>query len=328
MSKVTKKAHIPAEWAEQKALWTCWPSRADLWPGELLHTTREEVAQLVHTAATGQKVRVLAMGEDAMNTARSAIGNVAEILPGQFGDIWLRDTGPIFNADGQALRFKVNGWGERFDFPLDETVGDEVANAAGAPMVYHDFILEGGSLDHNGEGALLTTRQCLLNKNRNGWTEEEAERALKDAFGAHTVFWLDEGLMNDHTDGHVDNLARFVGADTVLTQRAAGPHDPNADLYEKTIADLKVMGLNVVTLPSPGLVTSKKGDVIPASHMNFIITNATVIVPIYGAPSTDEALGIIAGLFPSRAVVGLSAASILTGGGSFHCITQQEPKRK
>lgn len=131
--------------------------------------------------------------------------------------------------------------------------------------------------------------------------------------------------MNDHTDGHIDNLARFVAPNTVLTQHAFGTHDPNADLYEKTIADLKVMGVEVITIPSPGLVNDESGAIIPASHMNFIITNATVIVPTYGTASADEAVAEITRLFPTRSVIGVSSIATLSGGGSFHCITQQEP---
>jgi agmatine deiminase len=317
---------IPAEWAPQDALWTAWPSHGDLWL-ENLEPARAEITQMIKAASKGQKIKVLAMGDDAVASAKAALGDTAEIVPAKFGDIWVRDTGPIFTASGLALRFKTNGWGGKYDLEFDDTVGDEIANAANANIIHHAFTLEGGALEHNGEGVILTTRQCVLNKNRNHWSEAEAEAALKSAFGAHTVLWLDDGLMNDHTDGHIDNLARFIGPNTVLTQHASGPHDPNADLFEKTIADLKVMGLEVVTIPSPGIVTNEEGDITPASHMNFIITNAAVIVPTYGTDSANEAVTAIAKLFPTRTVIGVSSVSTLSGGGSFHCITQQEPQK-
>jgi agmatine deiminase len=317
---------IPAEWAPQSVLWTAWPSHADLWL-ENLEPARGEIAQMIKAAAKGQKIKVLAMGDEGVSSAKKMLGNAAEVVPAKFGDIWVRDTGPIFTAAGLALRFKTNGWGGKYDLEFDDTVGDELANAANANIIHHDFILEGGALEHNGESAILTTRQCVLNENRNDWSEAEAEKALKSAFGASKIYWLDDGLMNDHTDGHIDNLARFIGPNTVLTQHAAGPSDPNADLFEKTQADLKVMGFEVKTIPSPGLVTNEDGDIIPASHMNFIITNATVIVPTYGTDTADEAVVAIAKLFPTRSVIGVSSIATLSGGGSFHCITQQEPQK-
>lgn len=318
-------AQIPAEWAPQAVLWTCWPSLPELWLGPLLAGARAEIAQMVRAAAEGQPVKVFAYGDEAMASARSMLGDTAEVIPARFGDIWLRDTGPILNGAGQGLRFQTNGWGGKYIYEFDDEIGDTMAGQIGCDILRHDFVLEGGAVEHNGEGVILTTRQCLLNKNRNGWGEAEAEALLKFAFGASRICWLDDGMLNDHTDGHIDNLARFVGANTVLTQHAYGPHDPNADLFAKTIADLKLMGFEVITVPSPGLVTDEDGSITPASHMNFIITNAAVIVPTYDTPSAEEALAGIAKLFPTRKIVGVSAKATLTGGGSFHCITQQEP---
>lgn len=248
-----------------------------------------------------------------------------EIIPARFGDIWLRDTGPIFTKDGTALRFQTNGWGGEFVYEFDDEVGDTVAKYAQTPIKRHDFVLEGGALDHNGAGAILTTRQCLLNPNRNGWDEAQATAILKQTFSVHTVYWLDDGLLNDHTDGHIDNLARFVDEKTVLCQTAFGSDDPNTALYEKTARDLKAMGLNVIQIPSPGLVRDETGWIQPASHMNFIITNGVVVVPVYGTDSADRAVSAIAELFPTRKVIGVPSRAVLTGGGSFHCITQQEP---
>ena len=279
----------------------------------------------------GDKMRVLAHGREAEATAKLALGQNAEIIPGAFGDIWFRDTGPIFTADGKALGFKFNGWGGKYQLPHDDEVGARVALLAGAGFKQHDFILEGGAIEMDGEGTLLTTRQCLLNPNRNShWTEEGAEVALKKALGVTKILWLDEGLENDHTDGHIDNLARFVAPGKVVCQAPFGREDPNFEVLEEIAMSLAAMTdaagrkLEVIRIPSPGVVVDEDDDPIPASHMNFLIGNSTVVVPIYSG-SGDDAVNALAPLFPGRKVVGLSSHAILTGGGSFHCITQQEP---
>jgi agmatine deiminase len=332
---------VPAEWAPHRALYTCWPSAADLW-GEDLAPARGEVAAMVRALAArgpdgrrGDRVVVIANGAEALETARSALGGGASVIAAPFGDIWLRDTGPIFAREGGkavALRFGFNGWGGKYDLPGDDTVGDAVAAHAGAEIRRLPFILEGGAVDHDGEGTVLTTRQCLLNPNRNpGWTQGAAEAALREGLGARRVLWLDAGLLNDHTDGHVDNIARFVAPGRVLCQSPHGPDDPNAEVLDAIADSLAGMEdaagrrLEVIRAPSPGLIAGEDGAPIPASHMNFVIGDAAVVMPHYGATSTDEALRVLAGLFPDRRIVGLRASAILTGGGSFHCITQQEP---
>jgi agmatine deiminase len=324
---------IPAEWTPHKAIWTAWPSAADLW-GEDLEPARAEVAAMIRALADGgrgDRMRVLAHGREAEATAKLALGKNAEIIPGAFGDIWFRDIGPIFARDGRAHGFRFNGWGGKYQLPHDEEVGARVALLAGAEFKLHDFILEGGAVEMDGEGTLLTTRQCVLNPNRNPhWTEAAAEAELKRALGVAKVLWLDEGLANDHTDGHIDNLARFVAPGRVVCQAPFGRDDPNGDVLEEIALSLAAMKdaqgrkLDVIRIPSPGIVVDEDGDAVPASHMNFIIGNTTVVVPIYSG-SGDDAVNALAPLFPGRKVVGLSSHAILTGGGSFHCITQQEP---
>lgn len=317
--------HVPAEWEAQAVLWTAWPSHGDLWL-EDLEPAREEIAAMVNAVAASQAVKVLAMGDEAVASAKAMLTGQVEVFPAKFGDIWLRDTGPIFNASGTALRFKNNGWGGKYALPHDDTVGNELAALAGAEIRAHDFILEGGAVEHNGAGVILTTRQCVLNENRNpGWDEAKAEAALKEAFGATRICWMDEGMMNDHTDGHIDNIARFVGENHVVCQSAFGEDDPNAAVFEKIAADLKAFGFEVTQIPSPGKFTNEDGYVVPASHMNFIIANDVVVVPTYGTDSSDAAVQALAELFPTRKVIGASSEAVLTGGGSFHCITQQEP---
>ena len=323
---------IPAEWAPHKAIWTAWPSAAELW-GEDLEPARLEIAGMIRALADGgqgDRMRVLACGREAEASAKLALRHSAEIIPGAFGDIWLRDTGPIFSLDAAAA-FRFNGWGGKYQLPHDAEVADQIAHAAGVALTRHDFILEGGAVEMDGEGTLLTTRQCLLNPNRNAdWDEAKAEAALKRALGVEKVLWLDEGLANDHTDGHIDNLARFVAPGRVVCQQAYGDNDPNAEVLDEIALSLAAMKdargrkLDVIRMPSPGLVADEDGDAVPASHMNFLIGNSTIVVPIY-SDSGDDAVNALTPLFSGRKIIGLSSHAILTGGGSFHCITQQEP---
>ncbi len=215
---------VPPEWAPQKAIWTAWPADLEQWDGDL-EAPRRDVAALVRALAGSNKVKVLVNGGEAEASARAALGADAELVRASYGDIWLRDTGPIFateNSRPLALCFKTNGWGGRFDLPDDATVGRDIAKLAGTPVTQFDFVLEGGAIEQDGEGTILTTRQTLLNANRNGWTEQQAEAALRDAFGATKIIWIDEGLKNDHTDGHIDNLARFVAPGRVVCQSPSG----------------------------------------------------------------------------------------------------------
>lgn len=327
----TQRIVMPPEWARQDALWTAWPSHDDddRWPGEMLERARSEVAQMVRHIAQGQQVNVLACGENSVRNARDKLGDDALVIPAQFGDIWLRDTGPVFAfAEEQltGLRFKTNGWGGKYVYEFDDVVGDMIAEKAGAVIRRHDFVLEGGSIEHDGAGIILTTRECILNPNRNpGWTQDDAEEHLKNAFGARRVIWLDDGMMNDHTDGHIDNIARFIAPGHVVCQGPYGADDPNAQTFKNIYRALKESGLEVTQIPSPGRYVDRDGEIVPASHMNFIIANNVVVVPVYDTPSQDEALAILQGMFPHRHVVGSSSKTILTGGGSFHCITQQQP---
>jgi len=284
---------------------------------------------MVKALTPGDVVRVLARGNEAVASATLALGQQAEIIPAEFGDIWLRDTGPIFAATAGgliALRFANNGWGGKYVLPGDDSVGDVVAQAAGVPIARFDFVLEGGALEHNGAGTILTTRQCLLNANRNtGWSQAHAEALLADALQCRRVLWLEQGLLNDHTDGHVDNLARFVAPDTVVCQSASGDDDPNASLYDSIAEQLRAMDLSVQRIPSPGKICNTDGEVMPASHMNFIIGNEVVVVPTYNEQYGAGAVSALQKLFKGRKVVAVASNHLLTGGGSFHCITQQEP---
>ncbi|HEY3799371.1 MAG TPA: agmatine deiminase family protein [Caulobacteraceae bacterium] len=329
-------AAVPAEFSPHRAMWLGFPSHAELWLDDLA-AAQAEAAALARALAGpgGEHVRLLVCGADAEAAAKALLGEVAgiEITPGRFGDIWLRDTGPIFGAPGAAAGgFRFNGWGGKYVLEGDETVAAQLAAHAGAALTSHDFVLEGGALDHDGEGTVLTTRECLLNPNRNrGWTQAVAEAALAEALGAKKVIWLERGLLNDHTDGHVDNLARFIAPGVVAIPIAFGAEDPHAQVFDDAAralagaTDAAGRPIRVVRIPAPGRVPGEDGTWAPASHMNFIIANRAVIYPTYNAAPAAMARKAFEALFPGRAAIGLPSTALLTGGGSFHCISQQEP---
>jgi agmatine deiminase len=319
----------PPEWAPHEWVWIGFPSHEDLWLEDLT-PAREEVAafaRAVWAEGRGEAVRLVAADPASARAAR-ALAPFATIVEAPFGDIWLRDTGPIVVRDGArraARSFRFNGWGGKYELEGDDRIGLRLAETAGLDAVRCDWILEGGAIDVDGTGLAATTEQCLLNCNRNpGLSKPEIEARLRDDLGLERILWLGEGLRNDHTDGHVDNLARFVGEGRIAIPRPAGDDDPNIAAWRDAAVRAKDFGLDVVPLPSPGRLM-RDGGVVAASYMNFYIGNAAVVVPLYGAANDDTAVAAIGALFPDRKAVGLRADHVLTGGGSFHCISQQVP---
>ena len=318
----------PPEWAPHEAVWIGFPSDPELWLADLKAAEQEVAAfaEAAHSGGRGEKVWLVAAHDGAAESARM-LCPFADVIVEPFGDIWLRDTGPVVGGSGSARRaqgFGFNGWGGKYDLEGDQDIGERLSRRAGLPFAKADWVLEGGAIDHDGLGTVITTEQCLLNPNRNTLTREEVEERLRHDLGFERVVWLGSGLMNDHTDGHVDNLARFVAPGRVAIPNAAHD-DPNEAVYRDAARRLADAGLNIVSLPSPGRIIEEDGDVIPASYMNFYIGNATVVVPLYGAPNDKAAIEGVQPLFPDHTVVGLRADHILTGGGSFHCISQQVP---
>ncbi len=323
------KVRLPAEWAPQEWLWIGFPHDPDEW-GDALGQAQEEIAGFANAVAeSGQEVRLLV--RDAANEARAKalVSGGVTLERRSFGDVWLRDTGPIVvETAGKraAVRPGFNGWGGKYPMAGDETIGAELAGDAGLPLARPDWVLEGGAIDTDGEGTVLTTEQCLLNPNRNPMlTREEIEARLTSDLGLARVVWLGDGLLNDHTDGHVDNLARFVAPGTVALAEPAGASDPNAQIYADAKARLEQAGLTVAPIPSPGLVT--RGDwVEPASYANFLIANSIVAVPTFGVPQDAAAVAAIDSLFPTRTAIGLPMLGVLAGGGGFHCASMQMPR--
>lgn len=319
---------LPAEWEPQEWLWIGFPHEPDEW-GEAFAPAQEEIAGFANAVAeSGQAVRLLV--RDAANEARARalVSGAVTLERRAYGDIWLRDTGPIvLHRDGERIGVRpgFNGWGRKYEMPGDETIGAELARDAGIPLQRPDWVLEGGAIDTNGAGTVLTTQQCLLNRNRNpGLTRDDIEARLASDLGLTSVVWLGDGLLNDHTDGHVDNLARFVAPDTVALAEPSGEDDPNAEVYADAKARLEAAGLTVAPIPSPGLVT--RGTFVePASYANFAICHSIVAVPTFGVPQDAEAVAAIDALFPSRTAVGLPMRAVLAGGGGFHCASTQMP---
>ena len=317
------------EWAPHEAVWIGFPSDPDLWLSDLKEAEREVAAfaGAVHANGKGEQVWLVAAHEDAAAKARE-LAPFAKVIVEKFGDIWLRDSGPLVIGSGQRRRaqgFRFNGWGGKYDLDGDQDIGERIAKDAGLPYSQSDWVLEGGAIDHDGSGTVITTEQCLLNPNRNrSPTHEDIEGRLERDLALERVVWLGEGLLNDHTDGHVDNLARFVAPGRVAIPTSA-KDDPNDSVYRDAARRLKAAKLDVVTLPSPGRIENEEGDIIPASYMNFYIGNVAIVVPQYGAPNDRPAVEVVQALFPDRVAIGLRADHILTGGGSFHCISQQVP---
>ena len=309
-------------------MWIGFPHDDDEWPGYLERAQEQSAAFANIAAESGQEVRLLV--RDAANeaAARALISGSVKLERRTFGDIWLRDTGPLILSNGTeriAARFGFNGWGGKYLIAGDQTIGAELAASAGLTTTTADWILEGGAIDGDGTGTCITTEQCLLNANRNPeLTRTDIEKRLCSDLGFERVVWLGQGLINDHTDGHVDNLARFISAGTVVVPSATGRDDPNAAIYVDARDRLQAAGLSVVEIPSPGLI-ERDGAIEPASYVNFAITSNVVVVPTFGSVHDKDGVATIAKLFPDRDTIGLPADAVLAGGGGFHCASQQMP---
>jgi len=321
---------MPAEWAPHERVWIGFPSSAEYW-GEPLACAQQQMASFanaVHASGHGEQVHLIAGNPQAAAKAADMVDAGIYIETRAIGDIWLRDTGCIIVKDGNrriARNFGFNGWGNRFDYPGDTTIGAELALATGLEITQCDWVLEGGSIDVDGDGLAATTTDCLLNPNRNPVLDAQAiEARLRNDLGIERLLWLGDGLVNDHTDGHIDNLARFVGPNHLLIPQGSGPDDPNNAVFLDARMRAEAFGCRVTSMPSVGRF-EQDDALVPASYMNFYIGNAAVVVPIYGGSNDEMAIETLSALFPDRAVIGILADAVLTGGGSFHCSSQQVP---
>jgi agmatine deiminase len=329
---VTQRLRLPGEWEPHTACWIAFPYVQEEWPVGLRNAQRC-IAALSRTIAEAgnEPVRLLVKNEEVEEAARSLIGDSRNVqyVTADYGDCWMRDTAPLLghSTDGAlgGLCFSFNGWGGKYEIAFDDAVGKWLTDRLEAKRFECPVVLEGGALESDGQGTLLTTASCTLNENRNpGLTREAFEEALGALVSMERLVWLERGLEHDHTDGHVDMIARFAAPDTVICMKATRGA-PNAELLASIERDLRASGLTVLGLPAPRRVAGPDGAPLPASYCNFYVANEAVLVPVYEIPEDRAALREIASAFPGREVIGLPAADLLWGGGAFHCVTQAQP---
>ncbi|OYD42488.1 agmatine deiminase family protein [Sphingobacterium cellulitidis] len=333
---------FPAEWELQDALWLSWPHKEESWPGKI-DTIYSPYSEFIKLVAEDQLVRINVKDEEMKAFAISHIeksGAKMENISFYFNptnDAWCRDHGPAFVINRQTgekaiVDWGYNAWGGKYPpFDLDDVVPTEIAKEFNLKLFTPPIVMEGGSVEFNGKGTILTTKACLLNENRNPQlTKEQIEGYLKDYYGQEQVLWLGDGIVGDDTDGHIDDISRFVSEDTVLTVVEEDKNDENYELLQENLENLRSMklkdgrSLKVVELPMPRPV-EYEDQRLPASYANFYIANKVVVVPIFNDKNDQKALEIIQGCFPDRKVVGIDSVDIIWGLGSFHCLSQQEP---
>ena len=327
----------PAEWEPQDSCYTAWPTSNQEW-SDL--TTARTVIQELAQQLSAEKGFILASNQQVHRSDHHKQIHVD--LP--YGDVWCRDIGPLFvtttnhihnSQQRNAVAFRWTGWGGKFLIPGDEEFAAAMAARWNTPLTISAMACEGGALDTDGNGTVLTTAECLLSPMRNpGYDRADVEAELNRVLGTEQTIWLERGLLGDHTDGHVDNLARFVAPGRVVcatSENLRNSHAPNAATHRhirrllEQARDASGSALEVMTLPSPPPLTDPSGQLLPASYLNFVITNNRVCVPIFDRDTDDEAIEIIAALFPRRQVVGVFATPLLYGGGALHCVTNHVP---
>jgi agmatine deiminase len=339
---------MPAEWAPHDATWLAWPHNATDWPGKFAPIPWV-YAEIVRNVARGERVRLLVNDAAHETKARKVLGRAGvplanvELRRVRTDRVWTRDSGPIFvseNGRKAIARFRFDAWSKYPNWKSDVKVPERAAKALDVPLlpVRHrdrDVVLEGGAIDVNGQGTILTTEECLLDPEvqvRNpGFSREDYEAVFRDALGATNAVWLGKGIAGDDTHGHVDDLARFVSARTIVLCRETRPDDANYQPLEENRERLQAARLQdgsrpeVVHLPMPAPVVFD-GQRLPASYANFYVANAAVLVPTFDDRNDRIALGILAELFRDRPVVGIHALDLVWGLGTLHCLSQQEPK--
>ena len=331
---------MPAEWEPHAATWVAWPHAETTWPGCLADAERE-FETLVRALAASERVELLAQSDAHAAALAARLGALAtsgavrlHVLPTD--DVWMRDIAPTFVRDGEAglvaLDWTFNAWGGKYaPCDRDDAVAARVASLCGVARERPGLVTEGGALEVDGDGTLLTTEPTLLDEKRNpGASRGYVEKLLGELLGVRQVIWLGEGIVGDDTDGHIDDLARFVAPGRVVCAREPDRSDPNHAPLEDCAARLRAArdargrALEVIDLPMPPPVLAG-ADRLPASYANFYVANGAVLVPTFGAPSDARVLETLAPLFPGRRVVGIPSRALVRGLGAVHCLTQQQP---
>ena len=334
---------FPAEFAQHDAIWLSWPHKEESWPGKIA-SIYPSYCTFVKTVALTERININ-VGTDKMRQGASKMLELAgvDMSKVQFylhptNDAWCRDHGPSFLTRNHPehpkaiVDWNINAWGGKYPpYDLDDVIPTRIAEQLNLPIFYPEIIMEGGSVDFNGAGTVITSTCCLLNENRNPHlNQSQIEQYLGDYYGIEQVLWVSEGIVGDDTDGHIDDTVRFVNEDTVLTVVESNVLSENFDLLQQNLKELKAMRLangkqlNIVELPMPADVIYE-GQLLPASYANFYISNGHIIVPTYRCTQDDQAMQIIQSCFPTRKVVGIDSTDIIWGLGSFHCLSQQEP---
>jgi agmatine deiminase len=335
--------YFPAEFAPHKATWLSWPHKEASWPGKIDAIFPSYVAFIkTLTRFEGVNINVV---DEAMQQRATAMLRAGGVDMGKVGfflhptnDAWCRDHGPAFllnKADGNKkaiVDWNYNAWGNKYPpFDLDDVIPTLIGKQLGLPVFNPGIIMEGGSVEFNGAGTVMTSTACLLNPNRNpDLSQAQIEQYLMDYYGQDQVLWVDEGIIGDDTDGHIDDTVRFVNEDTVITVVEENTIDDNYALLQHNLKQLKAMRLlngkqlNIVEIPMPHPVIWEE-QMLPASYANFYIANNQVVVPTFRSVKDDKALKIIQSCFPDREIVGIDSTDIIWGLGSFHCLSQQEP---
>ena len=331
---------MPAEWEPHAATWLSWPRREGISFPESFDRVLPALRAMVEAIIESEQVCINVCNGAHEAEARAVLNGLSmervTFHRIQTNEPWCRDHGPIFLARDVDPKLAIvdwdyNAWGNKYPpFDLDEVVPARVAQILDLPVFYPHMILEGGSIDVNGAGALLTTESCLMNKNRNpNLSRDEIEQCLRDYFGVQEILWLGEGIEGDDTDGHIDDLARFVSENTVVTVVEESREDNNYEPLQENLARLRAMKtgddkIDVITLPMPKKIM-REGQRLPASYANFYIANTCVLVPTFADPADEIALSILQKLFPDRRVIGIDCRELIWGLGTFHCLTQQQP---
>ncbi len=329
----------PAEWEPHRATWIAWPHNPETWPGHLEGALASFV-EMVSALHGRERVCITVEGAAMEETARRRLSQAGIESGLEFhhfptNDAWIRDHGPVFvKRPGEValVDFRFDAWGQKYPpWDLDDRIPRAIAGVRGMRRFAVDLVLEAGSVEGNGRGSLLTTESCLLNPNRGpSRTREALEQILRDTLGANHVLWLAAGIAGDDTDGHVDDLCRFVDPATLVAVEEPDPQDPNhAPLAEnlrrlRRMCDQDGKPLAVATLPMPPALRIA-GLRCPASYANFYLANGVALVPVFGVPSDDRALAVLRELLPGRDVVPIFARELVLGLGAVHCLTQQEP---
>lgn len=326
---------MPAEWQPHAATWMAWPHDDAQWVG-MLEPVRREFATFVGAIAAREAVELLVADDESDADARRRVEGSVRVHRVPHQDLWLRDSGPTFVTRDDEVRlvdWEFNGWGEKYPADLDNQIPTHVARILGGPPRFSPgIVMEGGSIEVDGRGTVLTTRQCLLSPHRNPGLDEAAlEGHLAEALGVSQVIWLDEGLEGDHTDGHIDTISRFTDGRTIVTATCDDRDDPNHAILAANLDRLRAardaggQPYRVVELPIPRRSAHFEGQRLPLTYANFYIVNGAVLLPVYGDERDQSAVEILRPLFPGRTIVPLMARALITGGGAFHCVTQQQP---